>query len=74
MVGNNLFITRHSFKSFVVCPAFASTLIEIAKLNGVDPQSWLTGVLGRIAGNKIARLMPFGKPPLAGEGFSFFVG
>lgn len=29
--------------------AIAYTLIETAKLNGVDPQAWLTDVLGRIA-------------------------
>ncbi len=31
-------------------------LIETAKLNGVDPQAWLTDVLGRIADHKITRL------------------
>ncbi len=36
--------------------AIASTLIETAKLNGVDPQAWLTGVLGRIAEHWIAKL------------------
>lgn len=36
--------------------AIAYTLIETAKLNGVDPQVWLTGVLGRIADHKITRL------------------
>ena len=36
--------------------AIAYTLIETAKLNGVDPQAWLTGVLARIAGHKINRL------------------
>jgi transposase len=36
--------------------AIAYTLIETAKLNGVDPQSWLTDVLGRIADHKITRL------------------
>jgi hypothetical protein len=34
----------------------AYTLIETAKLNGVDPQGWLTDVLGRIADHKITRL------------------
>ena len=29
--------------------AIAYTLIETAKLNGVDPQAWLTDVLSRIA-------------------------
>ncbi len=29
--------------------AIAFTLIETAKLNGVDPQAWLTDVLSRIA-------------------------
>ena len=36
--------------------AIALTLIETAKLNGVDPQAWLTDVLGRIADHKITRL------------------
>ncbi len=36
--------------------AIAYTLIETAKLNGVDPQAWLTNVLGRIAEHKITRL------------------
>ncbi len=42
--------------------AIAYTLIETAKLNGVDPQAWLTDVLGRIADHKITRideLMPW---------------
>ena len=36
--------------------AIAYTLIETAKLNSVDPQAWLTDVLGRIADHKITRL------------------
>ena len=36
--------------------AIAFTLIETAKLNKVDPQGWLTWVLGRIADHKITRL------------------
>jgi len=32
------------------------TLIETAKLNSVDPQAWLTDVLGRIAEHKINRI------------------
>ena len=36
--------------------AVAYTLIESAKLNGVDPQAWLTEVLGRIADHKITRI------------------
>ena len=36
--------------------AIAYTLIESAKLNGVDPQAWLTDVLSRIADHKITRL------------------
>ncbi len=34
----------------------AYTLIEAAKLNGVDPQAWLTDVLARIADHKINRI------------------
>jgi len=36
--------------------ASAYTLIGSAKLNGVDPQAWLTDVLGRIADHKITRI------------------
>ena len=36
--------------------AIAYTLIETAKLNKIDPQAWLTWVLGRIADQKITRL------------------
>ena len=36
--------------------AIAFTLIETAKLNGIDPQAWLTHVLGRIADHKITKL------------------
>ncbi len=36
--------------------AIAYTLIETAKLNGVDPQAWLTNILSRIADHKITRL------------------
>ena len=34
----------------------AYTLIETAKLNGVDPQAWLTDILSRIADHKINRI------------------
>ncbi len=36
--------------------AIAYTLIETAKLNGVNPQAWLTDTLARIADHKITRL------------------
>ena len=36
--------------------AIAYTLIETAKLSGIDPQAWLTDVLARIADHKITRL------------------
>ncbi|MCB9947564.1 MAG: IS66 family transposase [Rhodospirillaceae bacterium] len=36
--------------------AIAYTLIGTAKLNGVDPQAWLTDTLGRIADHKINRI------------------
>jgi transposase len=36
--------------------AIAYTLIETAKLNGVDPQAWLTDTLGRIADHEINRI------------------
>ena len=36
--------------------AIAYTLVETAKLNGVDPQAWLTDVLSRIADHKITQI------------------
>lgn len=36
--------------------AIAYTLVETAKLNGVNPQAWLTDVLRRIADHKITRI------------------
>jgi transposase len=36
--------------------AIVYTLIETAKLNGVDPQAWLTDVLSRIADHKVNRI------------------
>jgi transposase len=45
--------------------AIAYSLIETAKLNGVDPQAWLTDVLDRIADHKITRideLLPWHHP------------
>ncbi len=42
--------------------AIAYTLIETVKLNGVDPQAWLTDTIGRISDRKITRideLMPW---------------
>ena len=42
--------------------ASAYTLIETAKLNGVDPQAWLADTLDRIADhkiNRIAELLPW---------------
>ena len=36
--------------------AITFTLIETAKLNGVNPQAWLTNVLSRIADHKINRI------------------
>ena len=36
--------------------AVAYTLIETAKLNGIDPQAWLTDTLTRIADHKINRI------------------
>jgi transposase len=45
--------------------AIAYTLIETAKLNGVDPQAWLTDTLSCIADHKITRvaeLLPWKHP------------
>jgi hypothetical protein len=58
-----------------ISAATAYTLIESAKLNGVDPQAWLTDVLGRIADHKITRIdellpwryaAPAAQPPPSG--------
>lgn len=46
--------------------AIAYTLIETARMNGVDPEGWLTWVLARIADHKINRideLAPWNWPP-----------
>jgi transposase len=45
--------------------AIAYTLIETARLNAVDPQAWLTDVLGRIADHphkQIEQLLPWNYP------------
>jgi hypothetical protein len=39
--------------------AIAYTLIETAKLNGVDPQAWLTDTTCRISDHNITRLDEF---------------
>ncbi len=36
--------------------AITYTLVETAKMNGVDPQAWLTWVLAQITDHKITRL------------------
>ena len=46
--------------------AIAYTLIETAKLNGVDPQAWLAQILERIPDYKINRideLLPWNTAP-----------
>ena len=46
--------------------AIAYTLIETAKMNGLDPQAWLTEVLHRIAehpSNRIDELLPWNRKP-----------
>ena len=48
--------------------ARAMTIIETAKLNGLDPQAYLTDVLGRIHDHKINRLnelLPWNWAPMA---------
>jgi transposase len=62
-------ITRRGFlvgASSIISAAYVGK--ATAKLNGVDPQAWLTDVLGRIADHKIRRideLLPWNY--LAGE-------
>jgi len=46
--------------------SIAYTLIETAKLNGVEPEAWLTDVLARIADHKITaidELLPWNRTP-----------
>lgn len=50
---NNLFVGSEGGGK---AAAIAYTLIETAKMNGVDPQAWLTWVLAKIADHKITRL------------------
>jgi len=45
--------------------AIAYTLIETAKLNGVDPQSWLTDVLADHKINRIDELLPWRYEPIS---------
>ncbi|WP_317973621.1 IS66 family transposase [Novosphingobium pituita] len=48
--------------------ARAMTIIETAKMNGLDPQAYLTDVIGRINDHKISRideLLPWNWTPLA---------
>jgi hypothetical protein len=54
-----LTITASSHRQAGKSAAIAYTLIETAKLNGVNPQVWLTDVLTRIADHKINELLPW---------------
>ena len=48
--------------------ARAMTVIETAKMNGLDPQAYLTDILGRINDHKINRLdelLPWNWAPIA---------
>ncbi len=50
--------------------ARAMTLIETAKMNGLDPQAYLTDVLSRIQDHRMNRLddlLPWNWTPAAGE-------
>jgi transposase len=60
----------HNRKNYLFCgsdaggqrAACAYTLIETCRMNDVDPQDYLTDILGRIADhpiNKIDRLLPW---------------
>ncbi len=50
---NDLFMGLQTGGKFA---AIAYTLIETAKLNGVDPQAWLADTLARIPDHKINRI------------------
>ena len=48
--------------------SIAYTLIESAKMNGLDPQAWLTEVLHRIPdhpSNRIDQLLPWNYNPVS---------
>jgi transposase len=42
--------------AILLCSFRVGSLIETAKLHDIDPQAWLTHVLGRIADHKITKL------------------
>ena len=44
------------FSKATILAVLAAFLLATAKLNGIDPQAWLTDVLGRIADHKINRI------------------
>jgi len=51
--------------------ARAMTIIETAKMNGLDPQAYLTDVIARIGDHKINRideLLPWNRTPVAKPG------
>jgi transposase len=50
---NNVFVGSERGGKYA---AIIYTLIETAKLNGIDPQAWLTDTLSRIADHKINRI------------------
>ena len=52
-LNNSLFIGSQAGGK---AAAIAYTLIETAKLNGIDPQDWLTDTLARISDYKITRV------------------
>ena len=61
---------RHTRAATTRCPtaAVAYTLIEFARLNGVDPQAWLAQVLERLPDCEIYRvdeLLPWNTEPVA---------
>ena len=50
--------------------AIMYTLIETARLNGVDPEAWLVDVIGRIADhpiNRIDQLLPWNWSPVPAQ-------
>ncbi len=68
MDGSRIVPPKEPSESGGKAMAIAFTLIETAKLNGVDPQAWLTDTLARIADHKITKLdelMPWNYTPVA---------
>jgi hypothetical protein len=63
-----IFVTSGQYADAILCAAAIYSLLGSAKLNGIDPEGYMTEVLRRIADhaiNRIAELLPWNLFPLA---------